>query len=103
MLSKVWIKLLINSSTSTVQLLSLGMDKEFHPTLYNGCNYLSMVGLDLNHVSKRGPNVFWDIITHPYPNFKLKLGMNESLYSMSCMIVMTYPCHDADDGLANLW
>ena len=25
-----------------------------HPTLYNGCNYLSMLGLKLNHVSKRG-------------------------------------------------
>ena len=33
----------------------LGMDKWFHPTLYNGCNYLSMLGLKLNHVSKRGP------------------------------------------------
>ena len=31
------------------------MDKWFHPTLYNGCNYLSMLGLKLNHVSKRGP------------------------------------------------
>ena len=26
----------------------------FHPTLYNGCNYLSMQGLKLNHVSRRG-------------------------------------------------
>ena len=34
---------------------SLGMDKQFHPTFYNGCNYLSMLGLKLNHVSKRGP------------------------------------------------
>ena len=30
------------------------MDKLFHPILYNGCNYLSMLGLKLNHVSKRG-------------------------------------------------
>ena len=34
---------------------SLGMDKLFHPIHYNGCNYLSMLGLKLNHVSKRGP------------------------------------------------
>ena len=34
---------------------SLGMDKWFHPTVYNGCDYLSMLGLKLNHVSKRGP------------------------------------------------
>ena len=33
---------------------SLGMDKLFYPTLYNGCNYLSMLGLKSNHVSKRG-------------------------------------------------
>ena len=34
---------------------SLGMDKCFHPTVYNGCDYLSMLGLKLNHVSKRAP------------------------------------------------
>ena len=36
---------------------SLGMGKKFHPTLYNGCDYLSMLGLKLNHVSQRGPGV----------------------------------------------
>ena len=25
------------------------------PILYNGCNYLSILGLNLNHVNKRGP------------------------------------------------
>ena len=30
------------------------MDKEFHPTLNQACNYLSMLGLKLNHVSKIG-------------------------------------------------
>ena len=34
---------------------SLGMDKWFHPTLYWACDYLSMLGLKLNHVSKSGP------------------------------------------------
>ena len=29
---------------------SLGIDKELHPTFYNGCNNLSMLGLKLNHV-----------------------------------------------------
>ena len=33
---------------------SLGMDKKFHPMHYNGCDYLSMLGLKLNHVIKRG-------------------------------------------------
>ena len=34
---------------------SLGMDKYFHPTYHRACDYLSMLGLKLNHVSKRGP------------------------------------------------
>ena len=33
---------------------SLGMNKKFHPTLYNGCYYLSMLGLKFIHVSKMG-------------------------------------------------
>ena len=32
------------------------MGKKFHPTLHNGCNYLSMLGLKLIHISKRGPS-----------------------------------------------
>ena len=35
--------------------VSLGLDKLFHPTSYNGYNYLSMLRLKLIHVSKRGP------------------------------------------------
>ena len=37
------------------------MDKWFHPTLYYGCNHLSMQGFNRIHVCKRGPwhhNVF---------------------------------------------
>ena len=34
---------------------SLEMDKWFHPTLYNVCNYVSMLGLKLIHVNKSGP------------------------------------------------
>ena len=34
---------------------SLGMDRLFHSTLHTGCNYLSMLGSKLNHVSKRSP------------------------------------------------
>ena len=38
------------------------MDKQFHPTLYNECNHLSMVGLKSIYVSKRGPEAsFTDI------------------------------------------
>ena len=35
---------------------SLRMDKEFHPTLYNGCNYLTMLGFMLNHFNKGAPD-----------------------------------------------
>ena len=38
---------------------SLGMDNKFHLTFYQTCNYLSMLGLKLNHVSKRGPDDFY--------------------------------------------
>ena len=33
---------------------SLGMDIKFHPTLYNGCNNLSMMRLKWVHFSKMG-------------------------------------------------
>ena len=33
---------------------SLGMDKWFHPTRHWVCNYLSILGLKLNHISERG-------------------------------------------------
>ena len=33
------------------------MVKIFHPTLYNGCNYLSMLGLKLNHINKKGHKI----------------------------------------------
>ena len=53
---------------------SLGMDKQFHPTLYSTCDYLSMLGFKLNHVSKRGPSASapscwptcsWTMISQP--------------------------------------
>ena len=41
---------------------SLGMEKQFHPTEYYGCNYLSMLGLKLNHASKNGALVeYWSV------------------------------------------
>ena len=55
---KVWYEIsypfpFLNFNDCMVQRLQ-GMDKQFHPTLYNGCNYLSNLGLKLIHVSKRG-------------------------------------------------
>ena len=33
---------------------TMGMDKWFHPTLYNGCSHSSMLRSKLHHVNKRG-------------------------------------------------
>ena len=49
---------------------SLEMDKWFHPTHFNGCNYLSMLGLRLIHVSKRGP---WGCVWFRTPNWDVTL------------------------------
>ena len=43
------------SKLQRLHLWSLGRDKSLHPTLYNGCTYLSVLGLKLIHVSKMGP------------------------------------------------
>ena len=37
------------------------MDKKVHLTLYNGCDYLSMLRLKLTHVSNRGP--WWQLLS----------------------------------------
>ena len=42
---KCGMKYLIHSQTSAAAPLKFGMDKYVHPTLYNGCNYLSMLRL----------------------------------------------------------
>ena len=47
------LKISENNGTEEIGLVT--PTPELHPTLYNGCNYLSMLGLKLNHVSKRGP------------------------------------------------
>ena len=54
------------------------MDKLFHPVLYNGCNYLSMLGLKLIHVSKRG---------HWYAVNALKLTKNLGAVACICKLV----------------
>ena len=51
--SMVWNCLSI-SKLQRLYRWSLGMEKYFHATLYIGCNYLSMLALKLNHVSKLG-------------------------------------------------
>ena len=52
------------------------MDKEFHPTPCNGCNYLSILWLTKNHVNKRGPWTLyhirhWTVINYVKTNVDL--------------------------------
>ena len=70
---------------------SLGMDKLFHPTVYNVCNYGSMLGLKLNHVSKRGP---WGTIAC-VRNVEC-LTFNHHLDSATCILLPTAGCMALD-------
>ena len=54
---KCGIKLLIHSQTSVVALLKFENGLLFHHIPYTGCTYLSMLGLNLIHVSKRAPGM----------------------------------------------
>ena len=55
---------------------TLGMDKYFHPIHYNGCNNLSMLGLKLIHVSKKGPMwVAYDAVIHCDSKMFLSLNL----------------------------
>ena len=62
---------------------SLGMDKLFHPTHYNGCNYLSMLGLKSNHVSKRGHRKI-GLILKQIPGLHILRNSN-SIHTISCV------------------
>ena len=53
---------------------NLGMDRSLHPTIYNWCNYLSMMGLKLNHVSKWAPGV------------RLIVSLNTAIYDCSIAV-----------------
>ena len=54
---KCGMKLLNHSQTST-SARSLGMDKWLQPIFHWACDYLYMMELQLNHVSKRSPWLF---------------------------------------------
>ena len=60
---------------------SLGMDKQFHPTHYNACNYISMLGFQWIHVSKRGHRSLFEPILSccemdPTRHISVKFQMN---------------------------
>ena len=60
--SKMWHEIIYpfpNFNSATVEVSewidNFIMDYLFHPALYNGCNYLFMLGEKLIHVNKRVP------------------------------------------------
>ena len=77
---------------------SLGMDKEFHPTLDNGCNHFSMLALKLTHVSKRGPrqSMVWDntITFHPITHIRHRSRL--SLYKSDLCLLKLLLCLASD-------
>ena len=68
-----------HSQTSTAAPLKFGVDELFHPTLYNGCDYLSMLRWKLIHVSKRGPVVWYSAGMHLYTVIVAKTWRNITL------------------------
>ena len=75
--------LLIHSQTSTVQPLKFGTDVLCHPTLHWVCDYLSMYGFRLIHVSKMG--LRWSLILfRPYAWHVFGIKHNNSLASEIC-------------------
>ena len=63
---KCHMKLLIHSQTLIVSQWKCFI--QFHPTLYDRCNYFSMLGLTLNYGSKRGPGVKLYFKGHQFSN-----------------------------------
>ena len=70
------------------------MDKLFQPTLYNECNCLSMMGLKLIHLSKRGP---WE---HPSGNCTDWSMLIKSWPLSSPSITLQWR-HNDHDGVSN--
>ena len=52
-------KLIIHSKLQWCSCRSLEMDKSLYSTIFWACDYLSMLGLKLIHVSKRCPSLAW--------------------------------------------
>ena len=69
---------------------SLGMDKLFHPTLHCACDYLSMMGLKLFHVNKRGP---WCHSIFLSTTQWWRQGTSKTFMTINCLKVQRLPPH----------
>ena len=54
----------------------------FHPTFYNVCNYLSVLGLKLNHVSKKGC-VYYISLLQSHSYYSQQDSSAQSVYGLS--------------------
>ena len=54
--SKVWVEIIYPFSDFNGETFEVWKDKYFHPTIYNGCNYFSVLGLRLICLRKRAPD-----------------------------------------------
>ena len=79
--------MLINSQNPTVAALTLGMNKWFNPTFYNGCNHLFILELKLIHVSKLPSPVWWRTMCYrsvrAWPLFDVRPLRNKYCYILN--------------------
>ena len=77
---------------------SLGMDKQFHLTLCQACDYLSMEGLKLNPVSKRGSRGLFYLTNRYQLRFKQVITWHGWVILRGC----NYPRPKLDNAFVNL-
>ena len=81
------------------------MDNSFHPTLYSGCKYLSMLGIKFIHVIQRGPSSSSFIFTRPAVNINIKINIksisNES--DITCHVFASQLSGHCDVIANQLW
>ena len=93
-------KLRIHSQTSTVAPFKYWNGQVISPHTYNGCNYLSMLGLKLIHVSKRGYLYTVNIYHQPVNTALFTLVIcHSNIYRgfygtvRSCLLGLVYCCN----------
>ena len=89
---------------------SLGMDKQFHPILYNGCNHLSIQILKLNHISKRGPRCITPSSMSRMLNLEDLKVIRMQIFTgnkykgrFNILSLVDQPIIGADNGLSPFW
>ena len=61
------------------------MDRWFHPTLYDGCNHVCMIGLKFNHFCKRGPWYIQMFLYQRIPAYCLLVWLPRRSLQLICL------------------